>query len=270
MQALANLLDMPISRASVVDEIDPGPAAYPVPQGRLLVSMATYNERDNLSPLIEAVHAVAEHADILVVDDGSPDGTGQIVEELAARDRRVNLLQRGRKLGLGTATLAAMRFAMDRNYDFLLNLDADFSHPPRYIPAILAGMFDHDLMIGSRYVPGGGTENWPFSRRMISKSVNFYVRTLLRMPVRDASGAFRCYRVAKLREAQLERVRSRGYSFQQEVLFRCHRAGCRIGEHPIIFENRKAGTSKVNLRESVNSILMLTRLGLRAAVGLEK
>jgi dolichol-phosphate mannosyltransferase len=243
---------------------------YTIPGGRLLVSMATYNERDNVAPLIAAVHAVAPQADVLVIDDGSPDGTGPLVEELSRKDSRVRLMQRGKKLGLGTATLAAMRYAIENNYDFLLNLDADFSHPPRYIPALLAGMNDHDIMIGSRYIPGGGTENWPLSRRMISKSVNTFVRTIFWMPVRDASGAFRCYRVELLKRAQLERVRSRGYSFQQEVLFRCHKAGARIGEHPIIFENRKAGTSKVNLMESVRSITMLTWLGIRAAVGLER
>jgi dolichol-phosphate mannosyltransferase len=267
MQATVGTLDT-ISHA--VSAIDAGRPDYRTPAGRLLVSLATYNERDNVLQLAEAIHAVAPNADLLVIDDGSPDGTGKLVEELGQHDQRVHLLQRGGKLGLGTAILAAMRYAIEHEFDYLLNLDADFSHPPRYIPALLTGMADHDVMIGSRYIPGGGTENWPFSRRLISRSVNGFVRTILRMPVRDASGAFRCYRVDLLRRAQLERVRSRGYSFQQEVLFRCHRAGARIGEHPIIFENRKAGTSKVNLRESVRSVTMLTWLGLRAAIGLER
>ena len=234
---------------------------------RLLVTIATYNEADNILRLIEAIHGVCGHADVLVIDDNSPDGTGKLVDELAAKDTRVHALHRPGKLGLGTASLAAMHYAMDNNYDFMLNVDADFSHPPRYIPSLLAGMKDHDVMIGSRYVPGGGTVDWPTSRRLISKTVNKYVRTILRMPVRDASGAFRCYRVSMLRKAELEKVRSRGYSFQQEVLFRCHRAGARIGEHPIVFENRKAGTSKVNLKESVRSVAMLTWLGMRAVVG---
>lgn len=234
---------------------------------RLLVTIATYNEADNILRLIEAIHGVCGHADVLVIDDNSPDGTGKLVDELAATDTRVHALHRPGKLGLGTASLAAMHYAMDNNYDFMLNVDADFSHPPRYIPSLLAGMKDHDVMIGSRYVPGGGTVDWPTSRRLISKTVNKYVRTILRMPVRDASGAFRCYRVSMLRKAELEKVRSRGYSFQQEVLFRCHRAGARIGEHPIVFENRKAGTSKVNLKESVRSVAMLTWLGMRAVVG---
>lgn len=248
-------------------EMDSELAVYDIPAGRLLVTIATYNEVENLRPLIEAIHEVADHADILVIDDNSPDGTGRVADELAAADPRLHVLHRAGKLGLGTATLAAMRHAMEQRYDFMLNVDADFSHPPRYIPALLTGMAQRDVMIGSRYVPGGGTVDWPALRRWISRTVNTYVRTILRMPVRDASGAFRCYRVELLRRAELERVRSRGYSFQQEVLFRCHRAGARIGEHPIVFENRKAGASKVNWRESVRSLTMLTWLGLRAAVG---
>ncbi len=246
------------------------PAATDVAAGRLLISLATYNERDNLAGLIAALHAVAPQADVLVIDDNSPDGTGRLADELSAADRRIHVLHRPGKLGLGTATLAAMRYAIDHDYDLLLNLDADFSHPPRFVPALLAGMEQHDVMIGSRYVSGGGAEHWPWSRRLISRSVNFLVRLLLQMPVRDASGAFRCYRVAKLRDVRLDRVRSRGYSFQQEVLFRCHQAGCRIGETPIIFENRKAGASKVNIRESVRSMSMLGWLGVRASLGLER
>src|SRR5438552_6838145 len=237
---------------------------------RLLVATATYNERDNLADLVAAIHAQVPAADVLVIDDNSPDGTGRLADELAARDRRVRVLHRPGKLGLGTATLAGMRYAIEHNYDLFLNLDADFSHPPRYLPAILAGMADHDVMIGSRYVAGGGTQDWPLSRRLISRAVNLFVRLALRMPVRDASGAYRCYRVALLRQAALERVRSRGYSFQEEVLFRCHQAGARIGEVPIIFENRKAGASKVSLKESVRSLSMLGWLGMRATLGLER
>lgn len=237
---------------------------------RLLVATATYNERDNLAELVSAVHAQVPAADVLVIDDNSPDGTGRLADELAGRDRRVRVLHRPGKLGLGTATLAAMRYAIEHGYELFLNLDADFSHPPRYLPAILAGMADHDVMIGSRYVPGGGSQDWPWARRFISRTVNLFVRLALRMPVRDASGAFRCYRVDLLKRAALDRVRSRGYSFQQEMLFRCHQAGARIGETPIIFENRKAGASKVNWKESVRSISMLGWLGVRATLGLER
>jgi dolichol-phosphate mannosyltransferase len=237
---------------------------------RILVSLATYNEAGNIRSLIEEIHKYLPQAHILVIDDNSPDGTGKIVDELSAKDNRIHALHRSGKLGLGTATLAAMQYAMDQNYDYLQNMDADFSHPPRYLPGLIAGMKDHDVMIGSRYTPGGGTENWPFARRVMSKSVNMVVRILFRMGVKDASGAFRCYRVSKLREAHLERVKSRGYSFQQEVLLRCHKAGCRLGEFPIIFENRRAGSSKVNKKEAIRSISMILWIGLRNFFGLMK
>ena len=234
---------------------------------RVLVSLATYNERDNLAPLIAEVRQRLPDAELLVIDDNSPDGTGKLADELAAANPRVHVLHRAGKLGLGTATLAAMRYAMEHGYDYLLNMDCDFSHHPRYLPAILAGMDGRDVMIGSRYVPGGGTRNWPLSRRLLSKCVNMMVRFLFRMPARDASGAYRCYRVSKLREVPLDRVVSRGYSFQQEVLYRCHRAGCRLGETPIIFENRRAGASKVNIKEAVRSMAMLLWLGMGSRFG---
>ncbi len=236
---------------------------------RLLVSLATYNEAGNITALIDDIHKVVPHADILVIDDNSPDGTGRIVSAMAEKDTRIHVLHRPGKLGLGTATLAAMKFAMAQEYDYLLNMDADFSHSPRYLPGILAGMSQHDVMIGSRYVRGGGTENWPLPRRVISQSVNGLVRFLFGMPVKDASGAFRCYRVSKLREVELGRIRSRGYSFQQEVLFRCHKAGCVLGEYPILFENRRAGASKVNRKEAIRSISMILYIGMRNVFGLE-
>lgn len=236
---------------------------------RLLVSLATYNERDNLTPLVADIHAHAPHADVLVIDDNSPDGTGALADELAANDPRVKVLHRPGKLGLGTATLAAMRYAMDHDYDLLQNLDADFSHPPRYLPGLLAGMATHDVMIGSRYVKGGGTEGWPLTRKVISKTVNAVVRFLFRMPVKDASGAFRCYRVANLRLAKLDETVSRGYSFQQEVLFRVFRTGAKLGELPITFENRRHGSSKVNAKEAVRSMSTILFLGTRAFFGLK-
>ncbi|MGL4420030.1 MAG: polyprenol monophosphomannose synthase [Gemmataceae bacterium] len=254
---------------------DDAPSATTMPDplltrpARVLVSLATYNERDNLGMLIAEIHQYLPTAHVLVVDDNSPDGTGKLADELAANDSRIHVIHRAGKLGLGTATLAAMRYAMEHNYDYLQNMDADFSHPPRFLPAIHAGMAQHDVMIGSRYIPGGGTENWPLSRRIISRSVNGLVRFLFRMPVRDASGAYRCYRVSLLRNAALERARSQGYSFQQEVLFRCHKAGARLGESPIIFENRRAGVSKVNSKEAFRSISMILYIGLRNFCGLE-
>jgi dolichol-phosphate mannosyltransferase len=237
---------------------------------RLLVSLCTYNERDNLAPLIHEIHAVVPAAEVLVIDDNSPDGTGQEADALAAADPRVHVLHRPGKLGLGTATLTAMRYAMEHDYEFLANLDADFSHPPRYLPALLASMNRYDVMIGSRYIRGGGAVNWPLSRQIISRGVNTVVRLLLRIPAHDTSGAYRCFRVAKLRETDLTRLLSRGYSFQQEVLYRCRKADCRIGETPILFENRRAGISKVNLREAVRSMAVILWVGLRAISGRDR
>ncbi|HSQ55224.1 MAG TPA: glycosyltransferase, partial [Gemmata sp.] len=168
---------------------NPGVSSPGLSEPRILVSLATYNEAGNIAALIAEIHKFLPRADILVIDDNSPDGTWKIVEEMGAADPRIHLLRRPGKLGLGTATLAAMKYAMDHNYDYLQNMDADFSHPPRYLPGILAGMSKYDVMIGSRYIAGGGTENWPLPRRMMSQGVNLLVRFLFRMPVKDASGA---------------------------------------------------------------------------------
>ena len=239
------------------------------PSPRVLVSIATYNERDNLAALVREIQAVLPATDVLITDDNSPDGTGKLADELAAADPRIHVLHRPGKLGLGTATLAAMRFAIDHGYDLFINMDADFSHHPRYLPQLLAGMDRHDVMIGSRYVPGGGTEGWPLSRRLMSRGVNTLARLLLRIPAHDTSGAYRCYRVAQLRQAHLERVVSRGYSFQEEILYRCRQAGFRLGETPIVFENRRAGSSKVNPREAVRSLALLLWLGVQATLGMD-
>ena len=241
----------------------------PTPEPRVLVSLATYNERDNLAPLIGEIRQAVSGADVLVIDDNSPDGTGRLADALAAADPHVQVLHRPGKLGLGTAILTAMRYAMDGGYDFLVNMDADFSHPPRYLPALLAGMGRYDVMIGSRYVKGGGSVNWPLPRRLISRAVNGLVRLLMRIPAWDTSGAYRCYRVSKLRQTDLTRLRSHGYSFQQEVLYRCRKARCRIGETPILFENRRAGASKVNPKEAVRSMAVILLVGLAAFFGFD-
>ena len=237
---------------------------------RVLIALATYNERDNLARLLQEIQAVAPSADLLVIDDNSPDGTGKLADEMASADPRIHVLHRAGKLGLGTAILEGFAFAIARGFDYYVNMDADFSHHPRYLPAMLAGMKKHDIMIGSRYVPGGGTAGWPLSRKFTSGSVNVLVRLLMRLPSKDNSGGYRCYRVAKLKQTDLKHLLSTGYSFQEEVLYRCHKAGCRIGETPIIFEDRRAGKSKVNLREVVRSLGILVYLGLRSILGRDK
>lgn len=231
---------------------------------RILIALATYNERENLEPLAGAIRAAVPVADLLVLDDNSPDGTGAIADRLASQDSHVQVIHRQGKLGLGTAILSIMRHAMERNYDYLITMDADFSHHPRYLPDLLRGMGDADVTIGSRYIPGGGVENWPWSRQMMSRSTNRLVRFLLGMPVRDASGNYRCYRVSLLRQANLENLVSRGYSFQQEVLHRCFLAGARFAETPIVFADRRYGTSKAGLGEITRSLSALLRLGWRA------
>ena len=240
----------------------------PIP-GRVLVSLATYNERDNLTPLVWEINGALAQADVLVIDDNSPDGTGRIADDLAAADPRIHVIHRAGKLGLGTAILAGARYGMDHDYTYFVNMDADFSHHPRYLPAILEGMKRNDVMIGSRYIPGGGSQDWALSRQLMSRSVNIVVRLLMRLPAEDTSGGYRCYRIAKLRQTNLDNLISRGYSFQQEMLYRCRKAGCRIGETPIIFENRRRGQSKVNPHEILRSIAVILLIGSRAFFGLD-
>ncbi len=236
--------------------------------GRALVTVATYNEIENLPSLVEAIFAEAPHVDLLVVDDASPDGTGQWCEEKSATDQRVHCLHRAGKLGLGTATIAAMRYAIEHGYQLVLNMDADFSHHPRYLPALLAGMDQADVTIGSRYVAGGGVKDWPLPRRLMSWGVNTYARLLLGLPARDVSGAFRCYRVALLKKIDFAAVRSRGYSFQEEILWLLKRAGARLWETPILFADRERGQSKINGREALAALWIIFRLGLKNWLGL--
>ncbi|MHB1561962.1 MAG: polyprenol monophosphomannose synthase [Isosphaeraceae bacterium] len=245
------------------------PSAMSAPEGHhLLISLATYNEAGNLRPLVEEIRRHAPDAAILVIDDNSPDGTGRIADELRDSLSDVHVIHRAGKLGLGTATIAAMRFAIENRYDDLLNMDADFSHDPEYIPALRAGMTDHDVMIGSRYVPGGGVEGgFTFKRKFMSTGINTYARLMLGLRSRDNSGAFRCYRVSKLAEIDFNRIRSRGYSFQEEILFWCQQVGCRIGETPIIFKDRRAGASKINKREAAAALRILAQLGVARWTG---
>jgi dolichol-phosphate mannosyltransferase len=233
----------------------------------VLVALATYNERDNLTPLAREIRSTLPAAHVLITDDNSPDGTGRLADELAAADPHVHVQHRQGKLGLGTAIIAGMRYAIDHDYDCVISMDADYSHHPRYLPALVAGMKRHDVMIGSRYIPGGGTVNWPTVRRLISGGVNALSRLLMRLPAHDTSGGFRCYRVAKLRQTRLDNLLSTGYSFQEEMLYRCRRAGCRIGETPIIFEDRRAGASKADLREATRSLAVILRVGVPAFFG---
>jgi dolichol-phosphate mannosyltransferase len=235
---------------------------------RLLVSLATYNEAGNLRDLVAEIHAVAPHATVLVIDDNSPDGTGKIADDLKAGSDRVDVIHRAGKQGLGTAIIAAMRYAIEHKYDHFLNMDADGSHPPRFIPAILDGMRDHDVTIGSRYVPGGGVEGeFNLKRKFMSTGINLYARMFLGLKTKDNSGSFRCYRVSKLAEIDFDRIQSRGYSFMEEILFWCRQVGCTFGETPITFENRRAGVSKINTMEAVKALQIIAKLGVARMFG---
>jgi dolichol-phosphate mannosyltransferase len=231
--------------------------------------LACYNEAGNIRDLALEIRRHAPHAEVLIIDDNSPDGTGQIADAMRAELPWVHVIHRAGKQGLGTAILAAMRYAIDHGYDYYLNMDADFSHPPRFIPAILAGMETHDVMIGSRYVPGGGVDGeFNLKRKFMSTGINLYARLLLGLRTKDNSGSFRCYRVSKLAEIDLERkVRSRGYSFMEEILFWCRQVGCTFGETPILFENRRSGVSKINKAEAVKAVQIIAQLGLARATG---
>ena len=227
---------------------------------RTLVALATYNEIENLPGLVEEVLRVLPEADIVVVDDNSPDGTGRWCDERAAKEPRLRCLHRPAKLGLGSATLAAARFAIDGGYDLFVTLDADWSHDPKYLPELLKATQRADVAIGSRYVPGGAIEGWPRSRRLLSRCVNRFSRALLRLPIRDSSGAFRAYRVAMLREIDLADVRANGYAYLEEILWHLNRAGATFAEVPITFHQRRAGRSKINVREAASKLAVLLRL----------
>jgi dolichol-phosphate mannosyltransferase len=237
-------------------------------QETTLVTVATYNEMENLPRLVEEIFRYAPDVDILVIDDNSPDGTGQWCERQRAENPRVACLHRSGKLGLGTATIAGMKYGIEHGYRYVLNMDADFSHQPKYLPAILAGMDPPDgppvdVMIGSRYVRGGGVEGWPLKRQLMSRAVNLYARALLGLRPRDCSGAYRCYRTALLAKLDFDAIRSRGYSFQEEILWRLKRLGARLAETPIIFPERQHGVSKIDSGEATAALRIIFALGVR-------
>jgi dolichol-phosphate mannosyltransferase len=243
------------------------------PRGaQTLVTLATYNEIENLPRLVDEILAAAPNVELLVIDDDSPDGTGAWCDRRAAIEPRLHCLHRPGKFGLGTATIAGMLYAIAHGYRYVLNMDADFSHHPRYLPALIAGMENAngearaDVMIGSRYVAGGAIEGWPLKRHLMSRGVNTYARWLLGFENKDCSGAFRCYRTSLLARIDFERIRSRGYSFQEEILWLLKRLGARIGETPITFVDRQRGSSKINSREAWSALRIILSLGLRNLV----
>ena len=219
-----------------------------------LVCLPTYNERENVAPMVEAILAATPEVDVLVIDDHSPDGTGEIADRLAAADPRVHVLHRAGKEGLGKAYLAGFAWALARNYAFVLEMDADFSHDPKYLPVLLATAREADLVLGSRNVPGGGTVNWGAGRRLLSRGGSFYARTILGLAVRDLTGGFKCFRREVLEAIDLPSVQCSGYAFQIELTFRAARKGFRIREVPIVFHDRRVGHSKMSRRIVLEAI----------------
>jgi len=228
---------------------------------RALVIIPTYNERENVRRIID--HALRQDGriEVLIVDDGSPDGTGEIVRELEAADSRIHLLERARKMGLGTAYIAGFRWALERDYQYIMEMDADFSHDPSHLPQFLRAIENADLVLGSRYQQGRVTVvNWPISRLILSYSANLYARAVTGLPVWDATGGFKCFRRSVLEAIDLSRVRSNGYAFQIEMSYRAWKRDFRIVEIPIVFVDRTEGTSKMSKSIVREAIWMVWRL----------
>jgi dolichol-phosphate mannosyltransferase len=213
---------------------------------RAVICLPTYDERENLGPIVQAIHAVVPQVDVLVIDDDSPDGTGRLADELAGRDPRVKALHRPGKQGLGRAYLAGFAWALERGYGLVLEMDADFSHDPCHLPALLAAARTADVVLGSRYVPGGRTVSWGLGRKAISRGGSLYARKILGIPVRDLTGGFKCFRREVLEALELGTVASTGYAFQIELTFRALKRGFRVAEVPIVFADRRVGRSKMS------------------------
>jgi dolichol-phosphate mannosyltransferase len=234
---------------------------------RVLVALATYNEIENLPLLVDEILRAMPGADVLVVDDNSPDGTGRWCDQHSTIEPRLRCMHRQAKQGLGSATLVAMRHAIDHDYDVISTLDADGSHDPAVLGELVEAITRADVAIGSRYCEGGAIEGWPWPRRVLSLSLNAASRLLLRLPVRDTSNAFRAYRVGKLRELDLGRIQASGFAYLEEILWEAARSGATLVEVPITFHQRRAGRSKVSLPEAAGKITTIGKLGWRSLLG---
>lgn len=228
-----------------------------------LIIIPTYNELENIGPITQAIFENLPETDILIVDDNSPDGTGKKADELAAADSRIQVMHREGKQGLGKAYLAGFKWALERPYKFIFEMDADFSHDPKRLPAFLEAAKDGaDLVLGSRYVDGGGTVNWGLSRKIISRGGSLYARTILGIPINDVTGGFKCFRREVLEGIGLDEVMSVGYSFQVELNYRAVRRGFKVREIPITFEDRKVGKSKMSRKIFLEAMTMVWKLRL--------
>ena len=233
-----------------------------------LIIIPTYNESDNIEKLLDLISRTDPAAHVLIVDDNSPDRTYEIVERLmqTSYPGRLFLLKRAGKLGLGTAYIAGFKWALARDYDYIFEMDADFSHDPKYLPAFLTAIEKHDLVLGSRYVPGGGVKNWGLLRKIISRGGSLYARTILGLSLRDLTGGFKSFRRQVLESIDLDAVKSNGYSFQIEMTYRARCKGFRICETPIVFEDRTAGKSKMSRKIFLEAVLMVWKLRMDSSI----
>lgn len=237
-------------------------------KGRVLVVAPTYNERENVESLIHAVLATLPEANVLVVDDASPDGTGQIVDAIAARDPRVSVLHRPGLLGLGTAYLDGFAWGLAKGYDVFFEMDSDFSHDPAYLPDFLDEIArGADVVCGSRNIPGGNVEGWGVGRHLLSKGGSLYARVVLGIGVRDLTTGYKCFTRDALLQLSLETVKSEGYAFQIEMTYRALLRGLRVKEIPIVFVDRRAGESKMSRRVFAEAVVMMPKLRWLASQG---
>lgn len=234
---------------------------------RALIIFPTYNEKDNIEKIVHAVLPLDPRINVLIVDDNSPDGTGDIADKLAASEEKVNVLHRKGKEGLGKAYIAGFKWAIENKYDFIFEMDADFSHGPEYIKDFLKEIQRNDLVIGSRYISGVNVINWPMSRLLLSYFANVYTRIITGLPVRDATGGFKCFRREVLEAINLDKVKSSGYSFQIEMSMRAWKKGYKIKEIPIIFVDRIAGSSKMSKKIMREAIWMVWMLRIKSIFG---
>jgi dolichol-phosphate mannosyltransferase len=237
------------------------------PVTRVVVLIPTYNERENLPGIVGRVRSSVPDVDVLVLDDGSPDGTGELADELAGTDPQVHVLHRSGKQGLGKAYLAGFEWALERGYDAMVEMDADGSHQPEQLPQLLAAIDHADVVIGSRWIRGGAVRNWPASRKVLSVGANLYTKVLLGMSVNDATAGFRVYRASALRTMGLTGVESQGYCFQVDLTLRAVRAGLRVVEVPITFVEREVGVSKMGKDIIREALVNVTRWGVEHRAG---
>jgi len=227
---------------------------------KTIVVIPTYNEKDNIESIIKAIFKAKSDIHILVVDDNSPDGTSQIVEKMKSSNSNIHLITRPGKNGLGTAYCEGFKYALKQGYDFIMEMDADFSHNPEEIPNFLQEIQSNDLVLGSRYIKGVNVVNWPLSRLLLSYGANLYTRVITGMPVKDATGGFKCFRATALAQIDLDAIHSNGYGFQIEMTYRLWRLGARVKEIPIIFIDRMNGVSKMNKKIIYEAIFMVWKL----------